>query len=94
MTGDTDRDFPHLLQVVDRLLDDVDKVSGPAYPYQPGVQTVLDQQPKVFAWVFTNPRTEKPFTVSSRGNVFDRAVERAKSNRATTSPCMPFGTRR
>jgi integrase len=32
----------------------------------------------VYAWVFTNSRTEEPFTVNGTAHVFNRAVARAR----------------
>ena len=47
-------------------------------PISPDIQAVLDAQPRVYAWVFTNSRTEEPFTVNGMLHVFHRAVARAK----------------
>jgi integrase len=43
----------------------------------PTIQAVLDAQPRVHRWVFTNSRTEEPCTVSGVRASFDRAVVRA-----------------
>jgi len=44
-------------------------------PISPAIEAVLAAQPRIYAWVFTNSRTEKPF--QSVRQVFDRAVARA-----------------
>lgn len=46
-------------------------------PISPDIQAVLDAQPRVYAWVFTNAKTEEPFTVNGTAHVFNRAVARA-----------------
>ena len=46
-------------------------------PVSAAVQAVLNAQPRVHPWVFTNSRTMKPYTVNGVGAVFARAVERA-----------------
>ena len=48
-----------------------------ALPISPAIEAVLATQPHVHPWVFTNSRTEKPFTVNGARHVFDRAVRRA-----------------
>jgi len=44
-------------------------------PISPTIEAVLSTQPRVYAWVFTNSRTEQPFL--SVRQVFNRAVARA-----------------
>jgi integrase len=44
-------------------------------PVSPAIEAVLAAQPRVFAWVFTNSKTEQPY--KSVRQVFDRAVTRA-----------------
>ena len=44
-------------------------------PISPAIAAVLSTQPRVYAWVFTNSRTEQPFR--SVRQVFERAVEHA-----------------
>jgi len=47
-------------------------------PVSPAIKAVLDQCPRTrSAWVFTNVRTQRPFTVNGMAHVFRRAVERA-----------------
>ena len=46
-------------------------------PNSPAVAAVLKHCPKAGAWVFTNPRTQKPYTVNGVRHVFGRAVTRA-----------------
>jgi integrase-like protein len=38
---------------------------------------VLDAQPRIYPWVFTNRRTCRPYTVNGVAHVFDRAVARS-----------------
>ena len=44
-------------------------------PISPAIAAVLDAQPRIHPWVFTNARTEQPF--KSVRQVFERAVKRA-----------------
>ena len=44
-------------------------------PISPAITAVLAAQPRVFAWVFTNSKTEQPY--KSVRKVFERAVARA-----------------
>jgi len=46
-------------------------------PVSPAIAAVLGAQPRIHAWVFTNAKTEKSFTVNGARHVFDRAVARA-----------------
>ena len=46
-------------------------------PISPAIEAVLGAQPRIHAWVFTNSRTERPFTVNGAAHVFRRAAERA-----------------
>jgi len=46
-------------------------------PISPAIEAILDAQPKVHPWVFTNNRTEESYTVNGAGHTFKRAVVRA-----------------
>ncbi len=46
-------------------------------PISPAIAAVLDAQPKIHPWVFTNVRTKKAYTVNGAGQTFKRAVIRA-----------------
>ena len=47
-------------------------------PVSPAMKAVFDQCPRGRSpWVFTNPRTRRPYTVNGVAHVFRRAVERA-----------------
>ena len=46
-------------------------------PISAPIRAVLDAQPRIHPWVFTNSRTEAPYTVNGVGAGFRRAVERA-----------------
>ncbi len=46
-------------------------------PISPAIEAVLAGQPRAHPSVFTNSRTEQPFTVNGTAHVFRRAVKRA-----------------
>ena len=50
----------------------------------PSIEAVLGQLPKHTGWVFSNRRTQQPFTVNGARHVFDRAVARAGLSRDVT----------
>ena len=46
-------------------------------PISPAIAALLDVQAKIHPWVFTNSRTEQPYTVNGARHTFDRAVATA-----------------
>jgi integrase len=46
-------------------------------PVSPAIEAVLASQPRIRPWVFTNARTEEPYTPNGVAHSFGRAVERA-----------------
>ena len=53
-------------------------------PISPTMRSVLAEQPKATPWVFTNPRTGKPYTTVAAS--FNRAVERAGIRTGDVTP--------
>ncbi len=74
--------------VSDRELTFLETKNGRArtIPVSPGMAAVLEKCPKSGAWVFTNTRSRKAFTVNGVRHVFRRAVERAGITTGDVTP--------